>query len=64
MHTYNKKNPGTPWMHLFALLIRKSMPQSPTGMSTPPKLLIASTIMVHPLFLRTTQNHIAPFTNA
>ena len=48
-----KENPGTPWMHLLALLIRKSMPQSAAGISTPPKLDIASTIKVLPMSFTT-----------
>ena len=43
-----KENPGTPWMHLLALEMRKSMPQSATGISTPPKVDMASTMKVFP----------------
>ena len=43
-----KEKPGTPWMHLLALDTRKSMPQSETGISTPPKEDMASTIKVRP----------------
>ena len=43
-----KENPGTPWMHLFALLMIKSIPSSSAGISTPPKLDMASTIKVRP----------------
>ena len=48
-----KLKPGTPWMHLLAELTRKSMPQSATGMSTPPNELIASTMNVQPCALAT-----------
>ncbi len=40
-------------MHLLALLMRKSMPQSPTGISIPPKLDMASTIKMRPAFFTT-----------
>lgn len=43
-----KEKPGTPWMHLLALDTRKSMPQSATGISTPPKEDMASTMNVLP----------------
>ena len=48
-----KEKPGTPWMHLFALLTMKSMPQSSTGMSMPPKLDMASTMNAAPARLAT-----------
>ena len=46
-------NPGTPWMHLLALLMRKSMPSAAMSMGTPPKLLMASTMNVLPWRLTT-----------
>ena len=39
-----KPNPGTPWIHLLALLIKKSMCSSAMSMAVPPKLLMASTM--------------------
>ena len=43
-----KPKPGTPWMHLFALLTRKSIPSLRMSMGMPPKLLMASTMNVRP----------------
>lgn len=48
-----KPKPGTPCMHLLALLIMKSMPSAAMSTGTPPKLLIASTISVLPCFFTT-----------
>ena len=47
------ENPGTPWMHLFALLTRKSIPHSCMGISTPAKLDMASTMKILPASLTT-----------
>ncbi len=47
------EKPGTPWMHSFALLTRKSMPHFCMGISTPAKLDMASTMNVLPACLTT-----------
>ncbi|MNC34391.1 hypothetical protein D3C75_828220 [compost metagenome] len=52
-----KPKPGTPWMHLLALEIKKSISSSAMSIGTPPKELIASTI--HTLFLALTMRPIA-----
>ena len=48
-----KPKPGTPCMHLLALLMRKFAPSSHTSSGTPPKLLMASTISRLPYIFTT-----------